>query len=224
MDTQILEDIGLTKGEINVYLSLLEIQNSVFHFNINRLIEKGLASYIKKGKTRVYQAADPDNFIIYLRDKEDKIKKALPELKAKQSLSKEKEAAELFEGIKGITTLLNALIADAKKGDEFFFFSVDMGEKSETILKFYERYDTKRKAKGLITKGIANKRLEKFLKHRTYLKMKYVDFPTPPNMAVCNNKMAIFSWGEKPRGVLIQSELIVNKEKEFFKSLWASIK
>jgi len=48
MDTKILEDIGLTHGEIKVYITLLElgsstagailkkakIQNSVFHFNI----------------------------------------------------------------------------------------------------------------------------------------------------------------------------------------------
>jgi len=60
MNTKILEDIGLTPGEIKVYLTLLEegassagkileqaqIQNSVFHFNINRLMEKGLVSSI----------------------------------------------------------------------------------------------------------------------------------------------------------------------------------
>ena len=69
MDTKALEDIGLTQGEIKVYLALLEIgpstagsilekagiQNSVFHFCVNSLIEKGLVSYVKKNKFRVYK-------------------------------------------------------------------------------------------------------------------------------------------------------------------------
>ena len=63
MNTKVLEDLGLTKSEIKVYLSLLslgpssagailqkaKIQNSVLHFSLNNLIEKGLVSYIKKG-------------------------------------------------------------------------------------------------------------------------------------------------------------------------------
>tara|TARA_Y100000031_G_C8223897_1_gene387342 strand:- start:791 stop:898 length:108 start_codon:yes stop_codon:yes gene_type:complete len=32
--------------------------------------------------------------------------------------------------------------------------------------------------------------------------------------------MAIISWDEKPTGVLIHSNHIVEKQKEFFKSLW----
>ena len=236
MDTKILEDIGLTQGEIKVYLALLEsgpttagkilekanIQNSVFHFCVNRLIEKGLVSYIKKNKFRIYQAADPDNFLIYLKDKEKQVENLLPELKEKQTLAKEKQEVELFEGMKGVITLMNALIEDAKKGEEFLFFAPDL-EKSEEIQKFYERYDAKRKSKGLITKGIAPRNLKPLFDKRTYLQMKYTNSPVPANSGICNDKMAIISWGEKPTGVLIHSKHIVEKQKEFFNSLWENI-
>ena len=60
MDISILEDLGLTRGEVKVYIALLEIgsssvgqiieksglQNSVVHRALNSLIEKGLISYI----------------------------------------------------------------------------------------------------------------------------------------------------------------------------------
>ena len=236
MDTKILEDIGLTQGEIKVYLALLEsgpttagkilekanIQNSVFHFCVNRLIEKGLVSYIKKNKFRIYQAADPDNFLIYLKDKEKQVENLLPELKQKQTLAKEKQEVELFEGMKGVITLMNALIEDAKRGEEFLFFAPEL-EKSEEIQKFYERYDAKRKAKGLITKGIAPRKLKSLFDKRTYLQMRYTDSPVPANSGICNDKMAIISWGEKPTGVLIHSKHIVEKQKEFFNSLWDNI-
>ncbi len=238
MNTKILEDIGLTPGEIKVYLTLLElgphsagkiiekanIQNSVFHFNINRLIEKGLVSYIKKGKAKIYQAADPENFKTYLRDKEKQIEKILPELKAKQKLAKEKQEVELFTGKKGILTLLNQLIENTKPKDEFLFFPPDFNQnKNKEIQEFYLKYDIKRQDKKLITKGISNIKLKKLFKGRKYLKMKYSNLPVPIHSAICNNKMAIINWGDQPTGVLIYSKNIVKKQKEFFHALWNSL-
>ncbi len=237
MDTKALEDIGLTKGEISVYLALLDIgantagdvikkagiQNSVFHFCINRLIEKGIVSYVKRGKAKVYKAADPENFLSYIKDKEKGIEEILPELKSRQNRIKEDECVEIFEGMKGVISLLNFLIEDAKKGDEFLFFPADIEEKNEEIQKFYERYDWKRKMKGLIVKGIAPNHLRVLFSKRKYLKMKFTDFPLPENMGMCNNKMALISWGEKPKGILIQSKQIVEKERNFFNGFWKRV-
>ena len=237
MDTKVLEDIGLTQGEIRVYIALLEegsstagkileksnVQNSVFHFNINRLIEKGLVSYIKRGKVRVYQAADPDNFLNYIKDKESQVRKLLPELKAKQSIATEKQEAEFFEGTKGVIMLMNLLIDGAKKGDEFLFFSADVGEKNEDIQKFYKRYDIKRKDKGLVTRGVAPIKLKEIFDKRRFLQMKYASIPVPANSGVCNDKYAIISWGEKPCGILIKSKHLVQKQKDFFNAFWESL-
>jgi sugar-specific transcriptional regulator TrmB len=238
MDTKILEEIGLTPAEIKVYLALLEggastagkilekagIQNSVFHFCVNKLIEKGLVSYIKKGKARIYQAASPENFLVYLKDKEKKIQEILPELKARQAFAKEHEDVELFEGLNGVISMLNKMIENTKKGDEYMFFAVDVDTKNEEVQNFYKRYDTKRKEKGLITKGIAPKKMRHLFEKRTYLKMRYSNLPIPSNSAICNDRMCIILWGEKPKGVLIQSKQIVAKQKEFFNAFWKMIK
>ena len=235
METKILEDIGLTPGEIKVYIALLEsgpstagnilkkanIQNSVFHFNINRLIEKGLVSYKKINKFRVYKAAEPDKFLDYLKDKESKIKKFLPQLKERQAKTKQEKEVELFEGVKGITTLFNILVEDSKKGDEFLFFAPDL-PKIEEIQKFYEMYDIKRHSRGLLVKGIAPKKLKPLFKKRRYTKMKYTDMPLPANTSICN-KMAIMSWDEKPFGILISSRNIIQRQKDFFNALWKKI-
>jgi HTH-type transcriptional regulator, sugar sensing transcriptional regulator len=239
VETKALEDIGLTPGEIKVYLALLElgpssagivldkaeIQNSVFHLCVNRLIEKGLVSYVKKNRFRVYSAANPENFILYVKDKEKEIEKLLPELNAKQTFANEKQEAELFEGIKGIMTLLNILIEDAKKGDEFLMFTAEAEtpEKSEEIQRFYERYDAKRKEKGLIVKGVANVKLKPLFEKRKTLKMKYTSLPVPANTGICNNKMVLISWGEKPVGVLIHSRQIIEKQRRFFSAFWDSL-
>src|SRR3989338_8656486 len=76
MKEDILEDLGLSKAEIKVYISLLELgsssagailqrcglQNSVTHRALNSLIEKGLISYIAEGKRKIYRSTSPDFF------------------------------------------------------------------------------------------------------------------------------------------------------------------
>lgn len=239
MDTKALEDIGLTQGEIKIYMALLElgsssagrilkkanIQNSVFHFCVNSLIEKGLISYVKKNKFRIYSAANPDNFIIYVKDKQKQLEKILPELKAKQNFAEEKQETEIFDGVKGIMTLLNILIEDTKKGDEFLMFTAEAEtkERSEEIQKFYEMYDAKRKEKGLVVKGIANYKLQSIFEKRKTLKMKYTQLPVPANTGICNNKIVFISWGDKPTGILIKSKDIVDKQRKFFNAFWDSL-
>ena len=233
MNTKILEDLGLTKSEIKVYLALLElgsssagdilkkanIHNSVFHFTINNLIEKGLVTYLKKGKARVYQPADPESLLSYVEDKKTQLKTILPELKKKQTFGKEKEQAEIFEGIKGIQTALYSLIKDTKPKDKFLFFSVDEDEINEDIEKFYKRYDLKREQKKLNVMGIAPIKLKNVYMDRSP-KMKYVNFPIPVNTGLCNDKMVIITWKSKPRAILIKSKSIVKKQKKFFEEIW----
>lgn len=236
MDLKALYEIGLSEGEVKVYLALLElgassagdvlekagVQNSVFHFCVNRLIAKGLVSYVMKNKFRVYSASSPESILGYVRDKERDIQKLIPELKIKQASIREKQEVALFEGVKGILTLLNILIEDAKKGEEFLMFTAeaDSLEKTEEIQKFYEMYDAKRKAKGLVVKGIAGLKMQPVFERRKTLNMKYTDLPLPSNTGICGSKMVLINWGERPTGILIKSRAIVEREKAFFKAFW----
>ena len=68
MDEKILENIGLSKAEIKVYLALLELgpstsgpiiqkselQSSVVHRVLKTLLDKGIITYIKIGKDNNY--------------------------------------------------------------------------------------------------------------------------------------------------------------------------
>lgn len=234
MDTAILEDLGLSKGEIKVYLTLMglgtskvgsiieksRMASSAVHNSINALIEKGLISYIKKGKIKFYQAVPPKQLINFIEEKKKKILNILPELELKQRLAQEKQEAEIFEGTKGIITMLTQLIADTRKGDEYIFFSINVKEHNEEIQKFLLNYDLKRKEKGLKVRGVAPKEMKKLFEKRKILKMKYPKFPVPSNISVCKEKIALFSWGEKPVGYLIQSEQIAEMYKNFFESIW----
>lgn len=237
MDTSILEDLGLTKGEIKVYIILLELgttkvgsvieksgmASSAVHNSINTLIDKGLVSYIKKGKIKFYQAVQPKQLIDFIEEKKREVLKILPELEIKQKLAREKQEADIFEGTKGIIAMLNLLIENVKKGDEYLFFAINVREQNEEIQKFFLKYDLKREDKGLTVKGLAPKDLKRLFAKRKILLMKYTDFPIPSNVSICKDRIAFFSWGDKPVGYLIKSEQISGIYREFFNHIWNKV-
>jgi sugar-specific transcriptional regulator TrmB len=237
MDTSVLEELGLSKGEVKIYLTLLELgetkvgqvieksgmASSAVHNSLNILIDKGLISYIKKGKIKFYRAVPPKQIIDFIEEKKKKVLEILPELEIRQKKAKEKQEAEIFEGWKGITSLLHIMIEDAKKGDEYLFFSADVNEKNEEIQEFFRRYDLKRKEKGLTAKGLVPKYLKKLFIGRP-LKIKCPNSPIPTNMAICNNNVAIISWEEKPIGYLINSNQIADIFRKFFYEIWDKTK
>ena len=114
MKEDILEDLGLSKAEIKVYISLLELgsssagailqkcglQNSVTHRALNSLIEKGLISYITEGKRKTYQATSPDFFYDFIEDKKTRFELLLPELKKKQEGAEARSEAMVYKGKK----------------------------------------------------------------------------------------------------------------------------
>lgn len=236
MELGVLQELGFTQAEAKVYLTLLKLgsvkvgsiieksglQSSTIHNTLHSLIDKGFVSYVLKGKIKVYQAVGPKLILRQYKEKEKRFTSLLPKLEMMQKYSKEKQSVELFEGMKGITTMYNELIEDSKPGDNFYFFATDVSGANEDIQKFYVKYDVKRKAKKLNIKGIARKSLKKLFLNRGYIKMKYVNFPIPSNIGICNNKMVLINWGERPSGILIKSKQIIDSQIEFFKELWKS--
>ena len=91
MDTSILEEIGLSRTEAKVFLTMLEIgeskagdiiresglqSSSVFN-SINSLLKKGFVSYIKKSKVKYYKAVEPESILDYIELKKERYLKSL---------------------------------------------------------------------------------------------------------------------------------------------------
>ncbi|MFH1222435.1 MAG: helix-turn-helix domain-containing protein [Candidatus Micrarchaeota archaeon] len=234
MDVSALEYLGLTALEIKVYTSLLKLgsvkvgdiirtsglQSSSVHNALQSLISRGFVSFIKKGKIRRYAAADPSLFLVRYEDKKEELQQVVAELHSLQVPAEEKEDAELFEGFKGISAMLNELIKDAKQGDCYYFFAMDVGGMNKEIQDFFRWYDAKRKNKGLTVMGMAPTSQRHLFENRKYLKMKYVSYPIPANISICNDKMAMISWGEKPKGILLRSKQLVQSQVGFFMTIW----
>jgi len=234
MDTSIFEEIGLTNAETKVYISLLKIgsttagpllretglQNSTLHKTLHKLVSKGFASFIIKGKVHYYNAADPENVLKFIQEKENKFESMIPELKLMQK-PVDKQEAEVYEGFKGFKNALNEFIKDSEKGDEFLFFAfyTKNPKDYEYVYNYYRDFEVPRQKKGIVLKGIIPSSLKSFTSKRR-AEIKYVDFPTPLNTSIFRDKVMFTPWEDKKVSFLIHSRQLAESFREYFYSIW----
>jgi len=231
--------IGLTEGEAKVYLALTEIGSStvgpvvkkarVAYSNVydilQRLIEKGIVSYIVKEKTKYFQAASPINLVDYLEKKEEELseqKKALeyamPELEKLQHLQPQQDA-EVFIGKKGLKTAYKKFLNNMGPEDENLFFYIhEEGYATESDIFYISILDIL----DIPARGITNPEFKdsKYMKSAKQTKLRTVDFPIPGNVEVCKDKVLLISWKKPIIGTLIHSKGIADNIRNYFNSVW----
>ena len=246
MDTKILEEIGLTDSEIKVYLALLElgsskkgpivkkagITSSKIYEVTDKLIERGLASYVVKDKVKYFNAAPPSRIKDYLKEKEAKLKdqeleldKFLPSLELKQKLTEKKTDAEVYRGWKGMQTVYNDLLESLKPQEEYYIFGASRGADTEKVKSFYTRFNVKVTQKKLKANIIFNENARGNIpKVEKTGKTKYLDHTSPAEILVYGNKTAIVLLEKEPLIILIQGESVAKSFKTYFDVMWVVAK
>lgn len=242
-----LKQLGLTEGEANVYLALLKLNSSTvgsivkesrvsyskIYEVLGRLIEKGLASFILKEKTKYFQGVKPSRLLNIIKQKEEEIKKSkeaikkiLPDLEA-VSDNRDNQSAEIFIGLKGLRTAYELLLKNYSKKDALSFFYVHDEKYIEIVNEFYEKEFNYFKELGLKLKGIANSNLKKsksFSKPPKFVNLKFVDFPLPSTIDIYQDKILITTWRDKPFAYLITSKEISENLRNYFNQVWEMAK
>ena len=246
MDTKIenLLDIGLTRGESKVYMALLESGSStvgpivkksgIAYSNVyevlERLINKGLASFIIKNNTKYFQPSSPESLLDYVEKREKEIerqkeiiKDLIPKFRIMQKIKPEQEA-EIFLGVKGLRTAYTRLLSEHK--GEWLFFYIHQEEYAKESDIFFRNISKIFKTPRIAVKGICNMEYKKskFAKTARFMKIKYVDFPIPGIIDICNDKILMVSWNKKPVAFLIKSQQITDSMREYFNSAWKMAK
>jgi HTH-type transcriptional regulator, sugar sensing transcriptional regulator len=126
-----LHAAGLTVSEAEVYLRLLEegsclasriasltkISRPHVYGALNRLIEKGLASFVIRENKRYFSAAEPGKFLSVLKEREAEaekqrkaIEKIISQLRKIPKKSDEDTIVEVFKGIEGMKTVMDDIL------------------------------------------------------------------------------------------------------------------
>ncbi|MBU2561810.1 MAG: hypothetical protein KKD17_05930 [Nanoarchaeota archaeon] len=238
MDTSILEDLGLTRAEIKVYMSLLELgtssagqileksglQNSVVHRALNSLIEKGLISFILEGKRKIYQAIDPENFYDFIEAKKKRFDEILPELKQKQKLARKITFGEIFKGKRGINQMYLTLLNSG--GKEYNTFGggsqVTYDVMGET---WWKNLHAKRIAKKIPCRQVFDETIRKFgdalnKKPLTNIRFLSKEHAQLQETVIIGDYVGIAIFTENPYGVLIKDKVVADGYRKQFEILW----
>lgn len=241
MDTEILEDLGLTNTEIKVYITLLELgsstagaildksklPNSTVHRDLNSLIEKSLINFVLEGKRKIYQATNPENFHNFIDEKRQRFDEILPELKKKQKSAKTKETATIYKGIRGIKEIYS--IMRNTKSKEYNSFGG--GEQCVNRMGefWWENHHQKRIANRLPSRQVFDetvKEIGQFLNKQPISKVKFLskEFASFQETVIVGDKVAINVFTENPYGFLIEDKNVAESYKKYFELLWKQAK
>ncbi|MFH1849605.1 MAG: helix-turn-helix domain-containing protein [archaeon] len=186
MDTAGLREAGLTEGEIKVYAGLLGlgasttgpivdksgISRSIVYRILERLIQKGLVSYIIKDRTKFFQAASPNKILGYIDERRDeliknkaRIEALLPELLIMEKMSKRNEAT-IYLGYRGIRSAHEHIYAKLSGGEEYCYLGIHAIQPEEQHI-YWKKDHLKRVEAGLKCRLLFNKDTERrVLKNR----------------------------------------------------------
>jgi len=248
MYEQQLQKLGLTKGESKVYEALLTTgistvgpvlkksgvaYSKIYHI-LNRLIDKGLVSFILKEKTKYFSAVEPTRIREYIEKQEqqlnenkDMFERLLPEIEKLRLSVGKKEEAEVFMGEKGLMTAYENLLKNSDKTDIGIFFYVHDSVHYKNAEKFYSKSWQIIKKFGNKWNGVANQEFRKVKLVKMYpsfVEQRYVSFPLPSNIDVIRNKVLITIWRNEPIGILIESQELAENLRKYFEAVWKTSK
>lgn len=239
MDTRYLREIGFTDNEIRVYLELLKlgeatasnlskkagVNRTLTYQLLDNLMKRGIVSYVIKDNTKYFKAAHPSKLIDFLKDKELNIKKLIPELTNLSRPPEKNYSVELYEGTEGLKTILNEVVR--LKPKEFLDFTSGM---TTVLLPDYYmdnweklRIKAKIPARFLFNNTDIGRKRGQILAKLKLSQVKYLPegLMSPSHIYVYGDKVAITLWEKDISfGVLIKSQEVANRFREFFNWFW----
>ncbi len=247
-----LRAIGLTGGEIKVYLTLLKLgeatnspiarnsglQSSTVYYCLNSLIEKGFVSYINK-RGKHYIPTNPENILSLLdlkakeiEKQQTKIKKILPELKSQFESIKEKTIVEVYEGFNGLQTIFNNILTTLKKGESYEAFVIEqvLGQQNMNLL--FQRHNKALKNKGIKLNLLANQKMKKVFEKiygkefmTTYQEFRYTNEIIPVGITIYKDFVIThISEDERPMSFLVKNSKLAKMYKKYFYFIWDKTK
>jgi sugar-specific transcriptional regulator TrmB len=247
-----LEEIGLNRSESKAYLALLELGSasagaitdksqvspSKIYGVLERLLKKGLASYILKAKTRYYSPASPEKLKDYLEKEQEmvlrrgeRLSAMLPALKRFQKASEDHQEAEIFVGFPAMKNAYHTMYDRAKKGDTHLVFLRSEKEESkpEAVL-FFNRLHKKAVEMGLSRRLLSR---DTPVDRELYTRGAYserkgdeVRFAgiCPEGVNIINDQVLFMHLAERPICVLITSRQMAGDYRQLFEEIWSIAK
>src|SRR3989338_5537370 len=239
MEEDVLRDLGFSEREIKVYLALLELgsttvgpiasktrlQHSKVYQTLEKLIDRGLVTFVIKSKTKYFQAEEPKHILSMIKEKERSFKEILPELEQKQKQAQSPQTAKVYEGYKAIKSMFESILEELNNKSYYYVFAFkDEYVESPLASRFLRDIHQQLLEKKVDDRLIAHKSIKsEFLKNYSdipKIKYKFTSLKIPFGLMIIDDKVINWIWGKRPTAIQIVSQQMAKQYKEFFLEIW----
>lgn len=240
---QYLQNIGLDAKEAKVYLSGLQlgpatiqdlakasgIKRSTVYEVIEDLKEKSLVNVTQKNKRKLFTVQEPDNLMLFLKQKENVLAQIMPDLEALKNTTAKKPAIRVFDGISGIKQIYADMI---KKPGEILALAAPRPVIAKSVLDYlHNEWKPLRLAEKVSMRRVNIN--ESGDPSRDYIKLEFPEkneavkflppehYPFSVGIYIYRQKTAFVSFAEQEMvGIIIRSPEINATMKMIFETFW----
>ena len=249
MDDALLERVGLTKGEIKVYLALntlgestigpigkeSKVSKSKIYDILEKLIEKGLVGYVIKEGTKYFVANNPTMILQYINTKEkelektrEEMEKILPQLLMQRESAQKKPIAEIYSGWQGITTIRDELMATYKAGETFLTMGCPKAA-NERLERYFLKFHLLRQKNKVGMKIIYHADAREYGNVRRTMKKTHVryfskKFSSPHWIDIFPACVLFVMVLKSPIAFVVRDGQLANSFRSYFEIMWKNSK
>ncbi|MBI5391353.1 helix-turn-helix domain-containing protein [Candidatus Woesearchaeota archaeon] len=235
-----LHKIGLTKGESEIYELLIEsgetkagaiikrsnLASSKVYDVLQKLLNKGLASFIEKEGVRHYQATPPERLVDFLEEKKIEIQDAQQEMvalisviKAKQANKSEHSNVRMYLGNQGPQIVLKELAEGSKETG----YNYGYGTQENPFVQFFPHdlkaffdAEKKHKLKTLLIFAQGHRQQQPHAEIR-YLPSEFI---APVRTMIAGSKVFLVDFTKPFTTIILENRQIAQSYIDHFMFLW----
>lgn len=234
-----LKEYGLNGKEIKVYLTLLplgstnlqeiakrlDFPRTTVYNTLNYLHQKGLVSKIVKNGVTYFEASDPKKLLDNLNQRKELLKKIMPELETLKKIIKESSSVEIYEGTKGLFSVLSDVFNIKQQTYYFGSYSLSL----EVLKNKPEYFRTIRLERNIPAKIIIEIYDEKIFHKKSYKKitqMRFLDIlkDFPCMIFIYGDNVALYTLKGDLIGIIIKNQFVAESMKLIFNTYWKMAK
>lgn len=237
-----LQYFGLTDKEAKIYLTLLQIgKQSAYSVAKNSGLKKPTAYVLLEGlasksvvnksplaKAVQYEAVDPVELFVDMRQRMQYAETALPELRALHGNKSSKTKTVYYEGLSGLREMYKQTLGGNEGHEQIAFYAHQKDTPSE-LKEFWKELNREYVKRGIKRRGITtlDPSLKDYLAYKVapkeFLRLKSLspkEYSSNISIEVFGNNTQIVSH-RYLQGVLIENPDVANVMRQIFEIVWA---
>lgn len=237
---ELLQNLGLSRQETKVYLSLLErgpslvshlskdinLHRPTIYAALSGLLKKNLVSVSPKGKQKYYLAEPPDKLQFIFGSFRTEFEKTLPVLLEMHQRRGHRPVIRFWEGRHGMKGVLDDVVQTLKPGDTYYRYSSRQALAAidrHVANDFHQRQEQKHLQRFVITDALAD------WQQASNMNRSYKLVPAGSDLLRENILMVIYAnkvaFGDvvNETGVIIESPTFAALQRKIFKILYQQL-